>query len=108
MENTNISFIPLNDMSIKTLEINVVKEASIKFEQEVHQKIIDVFADYDKYIFNLKNIEVIDLSFIQLLLSIQKTVKSSNKKISFNIELPENLLSIIENSGFNIKKDFES
>jgi len=108
MENTNISFIPLNDMSIKTLEINVVKEASIKFEQEVHQKIIDVFADYDKYIFNLKNIEVIDLSFIQLLLSIQKTVKSSNKEISFNIELPENLLSIIENSGFNIKKDFES
>ncbi len=108
MENTNISFIPLNDMSIKTLEINVVKEASIKFELEVHQKIIDVFADYDKYIFNLKNIEVIDLSFIQLLLSIQKTVKSSNKKISFNIELPENLLSIIENSGFNIKKDFES
>jgi anti-anti-sigma regulatory factor len=108
MENTNISFIPLNDTSVRTMEVNIEKEASIKFEQEVHQKIIDVFADYDKFIFNLKNIEVIDLSFIQLLLSIQKTVKSSNKKISFNIELPENLLSIIENSGFNIKKDFES
>jgi hypothetical protein len=108
MESSNITFTTLNDSLVKIMEINIVKEASIKFEQEVHQKFFEIFSDYDEYIFNLKNIEVIDLPFIQLLLSIQKTVKSNNKKISFNIEIPENLLNIIENSGFNIKRDFES
>lgn len=107
MKNSNISFTPLTESSIKTIEVIIEGEANINLEQDVFQQFQTILFEYDYFIIRLRNIEVIDLPFIQLLISIQKTVKSKNKKISISIELPENLLTIVENSGFNIKNLFE-
>lgn len=103
MKNTNISFTEIKEASIKSIEIRIEGEASINCEQDVYQQFKSIIIDFDFFIFKLRNIEIIDLPFIQLLISIQKTINAEKKKISFDIELPENLLSIVEKSGFDIK-----
>jgi len=106
MKKSNISFSDTSDSKIKSCDILIEGEASIKIEQEVYHEFINYLNDFDILRIILKNIELIDLPFIQLLISLQQTSKLKNKKISFNIELPENLQTILINSGFDVKKLF--
>src|SRR5436190_1988881 len=47
----------------------------------------------------LKNITKIDLAILQLLIALQKSAAMLDKNLSFDIELPEHLQTIIHNSG---------
>ncbi|GEM_PF-2964058 len=46
------------------------------------------------------NTESIDVTFIQLLLSIKDTFKSNGHKVNINAELNEDLQILIKNAGF--------
>ena len=47
------------------------------------------------------NLDHLDLTGIQLLYSIRRTIETQNKKLSLNIKLEEGLSSLISRCGFN-------
>ncbi len=49
----------------------------------------------------LKNVEDIDLTVIQLLYSIKKTCEKEDKKLEFDIKLPQKLDTLLKNTGFD-------
>lgn len=49
----------------------------------------------------IENPESVDVTFIQLLLSIKSTFKNSEKKVSIKTNLKDELETLINNSGFN-------
>lgn len=50
---------------------------------------------------NIKNPDSVDVTFIQLLLAIKATFKTSNKEVVIKTELKDELVTLIDNSGFN-------
>jgi len=80
--------------------------ASIIFEKEltlfsfegIIDKIIDTVVKYDHIEFEFKAVNNIDLAFIQLIYSIKETAKAQNKKITFNMELLDDIKLLINNS----------
>lgn len=48
-----------------------------------------------------KDIKDIDITFIQLMFSIRKSSLKNNKQIDFSIDLPDELMALLEHNGFN-------
>lgn len=47
----------------------------------------------------LKNITKTDMSFLQLLVALQKSAAAQEKKLSFEVELTDYMISVVKNSG---------
>ncbi len=47
----------------------------------------------------LKNITKADMSFLQLLIALQKSAAAQEKKLSFEMELTDYMKSVVKNSG---------
>ncbi len=50
---------------------------------------------------HVKEVENIDLTFIQLLFAIKNSGKKENYKINVNMELPDELNLLVNNAGFH-------
>lgn len=50
---------------------------------------------------NIQNPDSLDVTFIQLLLAIKATFKASEKEVIIKAELKDELVTLIDNSGFN-------
>jgi len=49
----------------------------------------------------IDNPDSVDVTFIQLLLSIKATVKANGKEVSIKAEIKDEIKTLIKNSGFN-------
>lgn len=97
----NNELIYLNPSKVKgesRIEITLKNELTIFSIENVKDKIIDAFNKYKKIDFKLKDINNMDLSFIQFFYSIKTTAESMKKEITFNINLSEDAESLIKNS----------
>ena len=50
----------------------------------------------------IDNTETVDITFIQLIIAIKKSVENNGKKITLISNLKEDNLNLIKNAGFNI------
>jgi len=76
-------------------------ELTIFSIESMKDKIIEAVMKYDHVEFALKNINNVDLTFIQLLYSVKKTAEALNKKVSFDVELPDDIKSLLNNSDLS-------
>lgn len=86
----------------KKADVLLQGELSIYNAEEIKKKLISAVNKHKNINVTLKNIENLDLAGIQLLYSCSKTCSKLNKKVTFNIELPRDIETIIENSGFSV------
>lgn len=101
MGKSNVSFSVVNDTGLNIL---VQGEASINSEEEFYLQTLPLISKYDSFKVELKNIEVIDLAFIQLLISLKNTLKSKYKNYLFSIDVSDQMKSILDNSGIDINE----
>lgn len=107
MKKGSISFIPHNNEDKRKLLVLIEKEANIASEEEFYQSFIGFIDNFDYFYIKIDNIESFDLSFLQLLISIKKTIEKTNKVIEFEINLPDNIKSILYNSGVDLRNLFD-
>lgn len=104
MGKLNVSLSVINE---STVNIIIEGDASINSEEEFYRQILPLISEYDILEVEIKNIEVIDLTFIQLLLSLKNTLKYKNKNYKFSFDISEQMKSILDNSGINLKEFFQ-
>ncbi|MFN8257648.1 MAG: STAS domain-containing protein [Bacteroidales bacterium] len=75
-------------------------DLSVNTLGEILPKLKAVEKDYSELEINVNDVTVFDLSSIQLLVSLQKSAEKHKKKIKFKIDLPKDVMELIENSGF--------
>ncbi len=104
MGKLNVSLSVINE---STVNIIIEGDASINSEEEFYRQILPLVSEYNILEVEIKNIEVIDLTFIQLLLSLKNTLKYKNKNYKFSFDISEQMKSILDNSGINLKEFFQ-
>jgi len=105
---SNISCITYNDEGNRTAEFTIDSEATIRNEEEFHDLLKSALENHNIFVIKLVDIKNIDLPFLQLLVSAEKTVKSLEKEIRFEIVLGSASNNILKNSGIDLSKLFET
>ena len=105
---SNISCITYNDEDNKTAEFTIDSEATIRNEEEFYNLINPTLDTHNSFVIKLVGVKNIDLPFVQLLVSVEKTVKSLEKEIRFEIELASASNNIVKNAGIDLSKLFET
>jgi len=108
MKKGRVSIIPfIENADKKKVLISVEKEANIATEEEFYDKTKGIIDNYDYFYIKLKDIESFDISFLQLMISFKNTIEKMNKEIEFDLNSPENIETILTNSGVDVKELFE-
>lgn len=97
------------NMQIKSSTKKGESHANILLENELtifsiesmKDKIIETVLKYDDIKIELKNVDNMDLSFVQLLYSIKITANKLNKKVSFDVSLSDDIKSLFNNSDLS-------
>ncbi len=97
----NIQIKPSKKKGENLVNIVLENELTIFSVESMKDMIIEAVMKYDQIGFALKNVNNIDLTFIQLLYSIKKSAKKLNKKVSFDIELSDDMKSLLNNSDLS-------
>lgn len=83
-----------------TARIRMEDELSIQTVEDARENLKQVFENYQAFIFELDEVINLDLSYIQLLLSFRRSAEQAGKQVDFNINLPEELKTLIDKAGF--------
>jgi anti-anti-sigma regulatory factor len=75
-------------------------DLSVNSLSELLPKIRSIEKDYPEMEININEVSAFDLASIQFLVSLQKTAERHKKKIKFKIDLPKDVMELIENTGF--------
>lgn len=101
MKNDNINIIPSINKEENKVTIVLSNELTIYTIENIKDefdKFIDKFNQIEIVSDNIKNM---DLSFVQLIKSIQKTALKKGKFLTINIELKEETKNLFENTSIN-------
>jgi len=101
MENTKLTITQGRKKDVKNGTILFEGELTYNEVDEIKKKITPTIQKYDELNIQLRNIENLDLTCIQLLFAFQKSFRALNKKLTFDIELPNDIKALIEHSGFS-------
>ncbi len=85
----------------KKAKIFLAGDLGISNLEEIVSKFKEVEKDYDDIEINLNDITLIDLATIQLLLSMKKSCVKHKKKINFNIDISNDINTLLETTGFS-------
>jgi hypothetical protein len=96
--NKNIQIIPSKKKGENKVSVVLENELTIFSIEKMREKIIESVLKYDEIDFQLKNVNNMDLTFIQLFYSIKVTSEKLNKKVVFNIDLANDVKSLFINS----------
>ncbi len=97
----NIQIKPSKKKGESKVSIILENELTIFSIESMKDKIIESVMKYDQIEFALKNVNNIDITFIQLLYSIKKTAEELNKKVSFDVELSDDIKSLLNHSDLS-------
>lgn len=100
-ERTKITVIPSHSTGGAKDIILLEGELTIDNIAEITNKLSDSINKYIKPEIKIRNLESMDLTCIQLLHSIKKTVDKLNKKVDFDMEFPGDIKALFLNSGFD-------
>jgi ABC-type transporter Mla MlaB component len=75
-------------------------EFGLKYIDRIKSRIDSINFDSSKIVIELKDINSIDLSTVQLVYSLKKTLCDKGKTVNIVSEIPEDIIPIIRNAGF--------
>ncbi|MEE4197898.1 MAG: STAS domain-containing protein [Bacteroidales bacterium] len=91
---------------VKKVNILLDHDLTIYTIEEIKDKIIQTFNANQEIDFTLKNVNNLDLSFIQFLYSLSQSAKARGKRIVFTAEFNDEIQALLENS--DIRKIFKA
>ena len=100
-KDNNIQIKPSKKKGESKVSIILANELTIFSIETLKDKIIDAVKKYDTIEFTLKDIGNMDLTFVQLFYSIKNSADSLNKKISFDVNLSDDIESLFINSDLD-------
>ncbi len=99
MKNYKFEIIPEKDKSIGTFLFQ--GDLNIENINEIYEKTTRNYTEFNTINIKVENVSDIDLTFIQLIYSLYKSLKTQKKYLNFRINLPDNLHELLANTGFN-------
>ena len=101
MDNSLFRLKPGKGKDQKSASISISGDFTINNITELKKNISEAVDTYDKIDLSISNPENIDLTAIQLLISLQKSASLKNTELNLRFSLPQDLSPIIEHSGFS-------
>lgn len=98
MNNQNVKF---NEIAPNTIEISLSGDISLNRAEKIKESIDDVFPKYQHIEVSIDDVENFDLFSIQLLYSMKKTAAGQKKSIKYNINLPNEIIQLVNHAGFD-------
>ena len=96
-----IHITPSKKKEDKRVKIILENDLTIYSIEDFREKLIETYKKYDKIDLKLKNVNNIDLTFIQLLQAFRADAKKLNKSVSFDFNFPEDLELLLDNADLN-------
>lgn len=100
MDNSIFKLKPVKGQKQTTADITISGDFTINNIVGLKQSIMEVLDNYDSIDLTVDNPANIDLTAVQLLISIQESASLSNKELNFRISVPEDLSKLLEHAGF--------
>ncbi|HKL38524.1 MAG TPA: STAS domain-containing protein [Bacteroidales bacterium] len=97
----HVTITPYGNQKENKARMVVEKELTIYTVLEIKENFLDAINQYNELDVQIKNVENIDLSFIQLIESLRKTAEEYDKKISISAELVDETQTLVDNAGFD-------
>ena len=89
-----------NDDNTNIRSVIIEGELSLKYINEIREDLKPAIRGAKDLKMIIKNADMIDLSFLQLVISLQNTYKNEKKKISVKFEIDQENKDLMINSGF--------
>lgn len=99
--NKYVSITPFGDEKERKARMTIEKELTIYTALEIKEYFLNALEKFDEIKVQIKDVENIDLSFLQLIESLRKTAEEYEKKVEISAELQNGTRSLVENSGFD-------
>ena len=96
----NFNIHSIKDENSITQHVIIEGDVGVNFIDQVKMKIESIQIDGREIIIDLKNIESFDISSVQLMYSLKKTLGDQGKSVELKSEFPENIIILLRNSGF--------
>jgi ABC-type transporter Mla MlaB component len=97
----NITFeIQPNNNDTNSICIHLGGDLSLKGVTGLRSKLVEIKDQYNKVEMNVGDVTTLDLSAIQLLLSLKKTFQSLNKELQINFSLAPEMIDLVIKGGF--------
>ncbi|GEM_PF-6727660 len=81
-------------------KLSLQGDLTIQNLEEVKNQVVEAVKHCERMEVVVRNVEGLDLACIQLFFSMRETFARSNRKINFDIDLPDEIKSIVEHAGF--------
>jgi anti-anti-sigma regulatory factor len=97
----HVSITPIGKKADKRAKMTIEKELTIYTVLEIKEHFMEALNEYNEINIQIKNVENLDLSFIQLIESLRKTAEEYEKEISIAAELTDETRTLVDNAGFD-------
>jgi len=97
----HVTITPYEEEGAEKAEMTIRKELTIYTILEIKDNFLEAIEKYNELDVNIKEVDNIDLSFIQLIESLRKTAEAYGKTISVSAELTDETRDLVENIGFD-------
>lgn len=101
MKKTNITPKTRTKKSTKKATVLHEGDLTINNTQKIKKEMLSVMNKFKNINIIVKNVDDLDLSYIQLLYSFYKTALDKRKTVALDMELPDDIKMIVRNSGFD-------
>jgi len=88
------------DENTNTMSVIVEGELSLKYVNDIREDIKSATRDVKNLKMIIRNVDMIDLSFLQLVISLQNTYKNEKKYFLIEFEIDQENRDLLINSGF--------
>lgn len=100
MRNVIIHAAPIKGSKPKAITISIEGDFNLHNADEIKKQLLQNIKNAQLIAVNLKNITDFDLSSIQILFALHKTIKKLNKDITIDYQLPDELYAVINHCGY--------
>lgn len=76
-------------------------DLGIKNAASLRKSLLETGFSSGENILNLRNVEKLDITTIQLITSLRKQLEGSGKKLIVKAELPDGIMKLMANTGFS-------
>jgi len=85
-------------------EILLEGELTLVNAEEIKVELLSAIEQYNQLTIKIMAVTNIDLSCIQLFISLRKTMAKLKKNLSFELNLSDDIKTLIQNSGFDLNE----
>jgi len=98
-KNYKLKIIPSKNKKDRKAEVVLEKELTISVLESMQAELTGVLNEFENIEIKLKNIESIDLGFIQYLYAFQSTAETRSKNVTLKAECNEETETLLINTG---------